>query len=369
MATQITNYQCPACTGPLHFVGRSGKLACDYCGKSYTVAEIEALYAEKDARAAANAAKAQEAGGWDDTAADVWSEAEAAGLQAYNCPSCGAELVCDATTAAASCPYCGNPAIIPGQLSGARKPDLVIPFQLDKAAAMAALRKHYQGRPLLPKGFAAENHIEELKGVYVPFWLFDGEAEADVRFEATKSESHREGDYEVTVTDHFEVRRAGTVPFENIPVDASTKMPDQHMESIEPYRWQELVPFSTAYLPGYLADRFDVPAAACTQRADERAAQSAVEVMRGSVSGYDSCRVSDQEVALRRGRVKYALLPVWLLNTKWKDKDFLFAMNGQTGRLVGDLPVSMGRFWAWFGGIAGVLAALGFLLVYLTSGL
>ena len=60
MPTQVTNYQCPACTGPLHFVGASGKLECDYCGSTYDVAEIEALYAEKEEKAAAAQQAAEE---------------------------------------------------------------------------------------------------------------------------------------------------------------------------------------------------------------------------------------------------------------------------------------------------------------------
>ena len=161
MADQISNYQCPACTGPLHFDGKSGKLQCDYCGSSFSVQEIEALYKEKDEAAAQATAQAQakeEQGGESN-----WAQSQ--GLKAYNCPSCGAELICDESTAATSCPYCGNPSIVPGQLSDMLKPDYVIPFKLGKEEAKAALKKYYQGKPLLPKAFSRENHIEEIKGV------------------------------------------------------------------------------------------------------------------------------------------------------------------------------------------------------------
>jgi uncharacterized Zn finger protein (UPF0148 family) len=163
MATQLTNYQCPACTGPLHFDGASGKLVCDFCGSSYDTAEIEALYAEKEA-AAETAAQNKQAPPPD----SVWSENEAAGLRSYSCPSCGAELICDETTAATSCPYCGNPTVIAGQFSGMQRPELVLPFVLDKNAAKAALKKYYRGKRFLPNAFSSQNHIEEIKGVYVP---------------------------------------------------------------------------------------------------------------------------------------------------------------------------------------------------------
>ena len=191
-------------------------------------------------------------------------------MRAYSCPSCGAELICDESTAATSCPYCGNPTVVPGQFSGQLKPDFIIPFKLSKEDAVKALKNHYKGKILLPKSFTQENHVQKIQGVYVPFWMFDGEAEGDACYEATRSHTYRSGDYEITKTEHYDVYRAGFLSFEKIPADASSKMPDDHMDSIEPYDYQELKPFSTAYLPGFLADKFDVTVEQCLQRADQR---------------------------------------------------------------------------------------------------
>ena len=235
MANQVTNYKCPACTGPLRFDSATGKLQCDFCGSSYEVAEVEKLYAEKDAQAAGAFRQAEEQaaadGEWASVSGSDWG-ADAEKLRVYSCPSCGAELICDETTSATSCPYCGNNTIVPGQFSGALKPDYVLPFKLDKAAAVAALKKHYGGKKLLPKAFSNENHIEEVKGVYVPFWLYDGSAEVDVRCHGTKVSGYSTARENVTVTNHYDVRRAGTVRFERVPVDASSKMPDDHMDAL-----------------------------------------------------------------------------------------------------------------------------------------
>lgn len=235
MANQVTNYKCPACTGPLRFDSATGKLQCDFCGSSYEVAEVEKLYAEKDAQAAGAFRQAEEQaaadGEWASASGSDWG-ADAEKLRVYSCPSCGAELICDETTSATSCPYCGNNTIVPGQFSGALKPDYVLPFKLDKAAAVAALKKHYGGKKLLPKAFSNENHIEEVKGVYVPFWLYDGSAEVDVRCHGTKVSGYSTARENVTVTNHYDVRRAGTVRFERVPVDASSKMPDDHMDAL-----------------------------------------------------------------------------------------------------------------------------------------
>lgn len=373
MPTQVTNYQCPACTGPLHYSAKSGKLACDYCGSSFDVAEIEALYARKEAEAAAakqaadakaeaaQAAKAEAAeaaaasGGWDTSDLSRDWGAEADGLRVYSCPSCGAELICDQSTAATACPYCGNPAVVPGQFSGALRPDYILPFRLSKDDAVQALRAHYKGKPFLPRSFTSANHIEQIQGVYVPFWLFDGGAEGAASYRASNTNVYETGDYEITETRHYHVVRAGSLAFEKIPVDASSKMPDDHMDSIEPFDYAQLRPFSTAYLPGYLADKYDVTIDDSRDRADTRCRETLAQALRDTVTGYGACVTEREDIALRRGKVHYALLPVWMLSTKWREQDFLFAMNGQTGKLVGDLPTDRGRFWGMFAAIAAPL--------------
>ena len=373
MPTQVTNYQCPACTGPLHYSAKSGKLACDYCGSSFDVAEIEALYARKEAEAAAakqaadakaeaaQAAKAEAAeaaaasGGWDTSDLSRDWGAEADGLRVYSCPSCGAELICDQSTAATACPYCGNPAIVPGQFSGALRPDYILPFRLSKDDAVQALRAHYKGKPFLPRSFTSANHIEQIQGVYVPFWLFDGGAEGAASYRASNTNVFETGDYEITETRHYHVVRAGSLAFEKIPVDASSKMPDDHMDSIEPFDYAQLRPFSTAYLPGYLADKYDVTIDDSLDRADTSCRETLAQALRDTVTGDGASVTEREDIALRRGKVHYALLPVWMLSTKWRGQDFLFAMNGQTGKLVGDLPTDRGRFWGRFAAIAAPL--------------
>ena len=376
MPTQVTNYQCPSCTGPLHFSGASGRLECEYCGASYDVAEIEALYAEKEKKAAeaqqateeggaGQGAPAADGGAWDTSDfCEDWG-AEGDGMRAYGCPSCGAELIYEESTAATSCPYCGNPTVVPGQFSGALRPDFIVPFKLSKEDAVKALKSHYKGKFFLPKSFTGENHVQEIRGIYVPFWMFDGEAEGDAHYEAARSRTYRSGDYEITETKHYDVYRAGAVTFEKVPVDASSKMPDGHMDSIEPYDYKELKPFSTAYLPGFLADKFDVTVEQSRQRAAQRCEGTLASALRGTVKRYDLCVLRESSVHLRRGKVHYALMPVWMLNTKWHGKDFLFAMNGQTGKLVGDLPVSWGKFWGLFAAIAVPLSVISSALVLL----
>ncbi len=425
MPTQTTNYQCPACTAPLYFDSKSGKLQCDYCGNSYEVSQIESQMAQKQEKAAdafqkqeqkrqneqqpvqntpQNAKNTGMAPGTDRQADNGYTNsnfgtnssaavgvagvgaaaatataqrqaqaqdpnslwrtnnlstdwgADAAHMREYNCESCGAQIICDETTAATSCIYCGNPTVVPGQFAGALKPDYIIPFKVSREDAKAALANFCKGKFLLPKFFAQENHIEEIKGVYVPFWLFDGDVGAHLTYKASDAKSVTSGDYRITTTRHYNVERAGNITFSDIPVDASSKMPDKYMESIEPFMYEDLKPFSTAYMPGFFADKFDVDVQTCSPRADERAVQTSVNILRNSVQGYTLCTETSRNIQLYRGNVHYALAPVWMLSTRYRGKNYIFAMNGQTGKFVGELPCDKKRYWGLFAGIVAAIA-------------
>lgn len=249
--------------------------------------------------------------------------------------------------AASSCPYCGNPIVLMGQFAGALRPDYVIPFKLDKKAAKAGLMKHLNGKRLLPKIFKDQNHIDEIKGVYVPFWLFDASADATISYQATKQRTWSDSSYDYTETQYFMLNRCGSIGFERVPVDGSTKMEDELMESIEPFDFHEAVPFQTAYLAGYMADKYDVSAEESIERANTRIKKSTEDHFRSTVKGYDDVSVGQSSVQLHGGSIKYVLYPVWLLNTTWNGKQYRFAMNGQNGKFVGDLPVDQGAARRW----------------------
>lgn len=348
----LQEYKCPCCGGAIAFDASLQKLKCPYCDTEYAPETLigydAALSEEPDCME------------WETSATAAWQEGETDGLRTYVCRSCGGEIVGDETTAATSCPFCGNPVVMMGQFSGARKPDLVIPFKLDKKAAKTGLQKHLTGKRLLPKIFKDQNHIDEIKGVYVPFWLFDTEASAQVSYRAAKVRTWSDSKYNYTETSHFLVRRGGSVGFEHVPVDGSSKMPDDLMESIEPYDHSAAVDFQTAYLAGYLADTYDVDAEQSVERANARVKKSTEDAFAATVQGYQTVTPEQSSIQLRGGRVRYALYPVWLLNTTWQGKRYLFAMNGQTGKFVGDLPVDKAAARKWTLGLTALFAALAY---------
>ena len=345
MAT-LLEYKCPNCGGALSFDSDTQKMNCPYCDSEL---ELDAL---RELDEVLNA-PAEDQMHWDSQPQTQWQEDEQAQLAGFICQSCGGELICDANTAATACPYCGNPVVMSGRLSGVLRPDLVIPFQLDKEAAVQALTNHISKRKLLPKVFKDENHIREIKGIYVPFWLFDADADGDVHYRATRVHSWSDSNYYYTKTKYYSVRRAGKLSFAGVPVDGSTKMPDALMESIEPFDLSEAVDFQTAYLAGFLADKYDVSAEDSISRANDRIRVSTNQALEQTVVGYTTVSTLASTVKLENGKVRYALYPVWLLNTRYKEKDYQFAMNGQTGKFVGNLPIDWGRFFAWWSGIAG----------------
>jgi DNA-directed RNA polymerase subunit RPC12/RpoP len=351
----LQQYKCPCCGGAIEFDSTLQKMKCPYCDTEY---EVETLASYDDALKGDRDDVLQ----WETGEENEWGDGEIDDLRVYVCQSCGGEIVGDETVGATTCPYCDNPVVMMGQFAGDLKPDFVIPFKLDKHAAIAALKKHYGGKKLLPKVFADENHIEEVKGVYVPFWLFDAEAEANVRYKTSRTRFWSDSRYHYTETSFFSVTRQGSLGFDRVPVDGSTKMDDTLMESIEPYDFSEAVDFRTAYLSGYLAQRYDVTAEDSIARANERIKQSTEDAFRNTVQGYNTVITEHSGVNLRNSTCRYALFPVWLLNTQWNGKKYTFAMNGQTGKLVGDLPADKKAVWRYLWRTTAIGTAVVFLL-------
>lgn len=358
----LQEYKCPCCGGAIEFNSSLQKMKCPYCDSEF---EMEAL--QEFDQVLSEESAAEDDMNWKTPAGSDWQEGEDEKLRVYVCKSCGGEIIGDETTAATECPYCNNPVVMMGQFKGDLKPDYVIPFKLDKNAAKEGLKKHMKGKILLPKSFKSENRINEIKGIYVPFWLFDTDANARIRYKGTRVRFWSDSKYNYTKTSHYSIIRGGSLGFERVPVDGSSKMADDLMESIEPFSFDDAVDFRTAYLAGYLADKYDVNADESICRANERIRNSTEEVFRSTVQGYSSVTTMHSNIQLLNGCAKYALYPVWILNSTYKDKNYTFAMNGQTGKFVGDLPMDKKAFWRWWGAVAGIASAVTFLITFLSQ--
>ena len=354
----LLQYKCPCCGGAIEFNSGVQKMKCPFCDTEFEMETLKEL--DEDLKK-----EVPDQMDWQTNADSSWQNAEDEGLRSYICQSCGGEVIGDETLAATACPYCGNPIVMMAQLRGQLKPDYVIPFKLDKTAAKGGFRKHLLNKRFLPKVFKDETHIDEIKGIYVPFWIFDADAKAHMRYKGTTVRTWSDSRFIYTETSYFSVVRGGNLSFRHVPVDGSTKMPDDLMESLEPYNWKDAVEFQTAYLAGYLADKYDVTAEDSIVRANQRIRQSTEEAFAKTVHGYASIIPEGSNIKLNSGTTKYALLPVWLMNTTWKGSRYTFAMNGQTGKFVGNLPIDKGTYHKWLWGLTGLVGGLIFAASYL----
>jgi hypothetical protein len=137
------------------------------------------------------------------------------------------------------------------------------------------------------------------------------------------------------------------------------------MESIEPYDFADAVSFQTAYLAGYLADKYDVTAEQSVDRANARVKNSTEQAFKSTVEGYTSVTPENSSIQLHGGKATYALYPVWLLNTTWNGNKYTFAMNGQTGKFVGDLPVDKAAATRWTLGLSAAFSVASYGVVWL----
>ena len=331
--------KCPKCGAPLTFLPGHNHVTCEFCDAKISIAEMDALFAQKQEKAV-DAAEKKEAQWNIENVSGTWDDAETVHMMIQTCSSCGAELVSDGNTMATECAYCGSPNMIPRRFDGMLRPDVIIPFKKTKDEAVAALTEFYKGKRLLPKEFTSENRIKEIQSMYVPFWLFDSKVHASATFSAESDRVTETADEIITETSHYTCERSGSMAFERIPVDGSERMDDSYMESIEPFDYSELEPFSAAYLTGHVADKYDVDAEASAPRADARVETSAVGVLENTVTGYDRCSLDGEAHIIKEdGNVSYAMAPVWILTTKFDGKPYTFMMNGQTGKVVGSVPV------------------------------
>ncbi len=347
-ATNVIEYKCPCCNAGLFFSGNAQKLTCEYCDNTF---DLDTVRAFNESQVQPQAEEVQ----WEESQPKAWAPDEQEALHAFQCPSCGGEILSEITTAATFCPYCGNPTIMPSRLSGGIKPDAVIPFQKSKEDAKAAFLQLCKGKPLLPKEFTQEQQLEKLTGIYVPFWLYDCGADFRGSYKATRIHRWSDANYNYTKTDHFLLKRDAEADFVGIPMDGSTKMDDTFMESIEPYDYSQLTDFDMAYLSGYLADKYDVPSEQGEERIRQRVDTAIHEELQSSLLGYHTAIPTSRQLQIKHSKARYVLLPVWMLNTRYRGNLYTFAMNGQTGKMTGSFPICPKRTAVWFAGItAGV---------------
>ncbi len=349
--SSVLEFKCPCCDASLSFSGDIQKMTCEYCGKSFDFDTVKACV---ETAAETDGTEIQ----WDEQQPQQWTQEEESSIRSFLCDACGGALITDDHTAATFCPYCGNAAILPGRLCGGLKPEGIIPFKTTKQDAKEAFLRLCKGKPLLPKCFIKEQQLEKITGLYVPFWLYECRADLSGSYKATRIRSWSDNQYTYTRTDHFLLRRQADARFAGIPMDASSKMEDSFMESIEPYDYGAMVDFQTAYLSGFLADKYDLESAVGESRVRQRVENAMNDQLQSSFLGYSTVLPTSRQIKIDHSRARYVLLPVWMLNTQYQGKTYTFAMNGQTGKMTGSFPLCPKRSALWFVGLWAASTAL-----------
>lgn len=316
------------------------RFACEYCGSDYTEQQLAELAPSEQSN----------------------SSSETQEIAVYHCASCGAEVVTDATTAATTCYYCHNPVVLMGKLDGELRPHKVIPFTIGRDEAVSRFLSWVGKKWFVPPAFFCKKQIELISGVYFPYWITDVDVEAALDTTATKVRVWRAGNTEHTETSYFHVVREGNLHFEDIETIALRKANPKLVEGVQPFDGTAAQPFSVGYLSGFVAEKRDIEQAELTARVAQEVAGYTGHLVSDTVSGYSMVMDRTPTVTNRGDRWEYAMAPIWMLTYKGRDsKTYVFAMNGQTGRIYGELPLDIGRLALLFGGVA--LALLIILLI------
>ena len=322
------SYKCPNCGASISYNALSGSLKCEYCGIEFDVKTLNDFKNEEDIG--------------EDKFKFTSKNTEKVNIDGkvtYVCPMCGGSVIGDENVGALTCPYCGSNIIDKEQFSGFLRPDLVIPFEINKDGAKKAYGEFLKGKWALPNDFAINNIVEKISGLYVPYWLFNADVSAKARFRTTRRRVYRSGDNEITETSYYLVYRDGNGQFAKVPVDGSSKLDDSLLDALEPYDYSRAKDFNSAYLSGFFADKYDEDENKTFIKANNRIKRTMEGVLASSVIGYSSVMLESSSINYKSSSADYALLPVYIFSTKYKDKTYHFAMNGQTGKFAGDLPM------------------------------
>lgn len=274
------------------------------------------------------------------------------------CPDCGGEVPMKEHTSATRCPYCGNYLIFEERVEGAYLPGMMIPFQLGKETCKGLLRDKFKRKVFAPTDFLSEVRLNGMEGTYVPFWFYDFDVNADYQGEGTRVRSWSSGNMRYTETSYYDVRRNMDISFQDIPVDASEAMPDDVMDLMEPYDYKQLTDFDPKYMSGFFAEKYNVSGDAVKGRAQQKMTEDSNALMKNEISGYNSVRQQRNDIHIRREEQKYGLLPVWKYIYQYRGQEYPFYVNGQTGKIVGTVPLSVRKVWAYAGTIWGCLAVI-----------
>ena len=347
---ETVSYKCPNCSAPLSFDIESQNWKCKFCDSEFTgnnLGQIEALGSSETTKEEISPAVQTQ-------------EKEEATM--YVCPSCGGKIITTPTTAATFCIYCHNPAIIASRLSEEEnRPAYLIPFKLKKEEAVKKLQSLCSRKIFLPKNFKKMVSAGEVSGLYVPFWLFDIDIASSFTARGLKTQFWSDSSYRYTKTDSYDVARSGEISFKNIPVDGSVKMDDNLMQQLEPFNYSQMLDFKMEYLSGHFAEIHDDNINTAEEKALSRVFPNARSTLLSTAHEYSSLAGTNHSLNKKETSYMNVMLPVWVLMAECGGRKYVFAMNGQTGKMSGYLPKSLSVAFALYLKISLIISLIFFI--------
>lgn len=345
----ITSYKCPSCGAPIEFKPDLQKFSCDYCLSEYTEKEIADLYKTLEEEKKEVIQEKQV------------SQEKQKHLASYECNSCGAKVVTDDTTTSTFCYYCHNPVIISDRLSGSFQPKKMIPFTIDKEKAQETFLNWAGKNRFVPREFYSSSQLEKITGIYLPYWWADCKVDIDYQGEGNVNNVWQTGDTEYTETQKFNFSRKGSIDLNNVEELAFTKIDNELLNGIAPYNVNEAMKFSMPYLSGFFAEQYDIDEKDIIPKIEEQVNKYTKTLIKDTMQNFTTVKERVNNINILSKDMNYTLLPAWILTYQYNDKTYVFAVNGQTGKSFGELPLNNKKVF----GVSSAIFALTSLVLLL----
>lgn len=330
-------YECPNCGGNLRFDIKSQQLGCVHCDAKY---DPYAVSKEKDA------------------------EEDSYELTVFRCPQCYGEVYSTDNTIAGFCSFCGASTILTSRLVKGQKMGYLIPFQKTKEECKKEYAKMMRRAFFVPKELKDPKYIDSFRGIYMPYWIYYIRQGGKEPVQLTGFNSHRRGDY--IITDYYRLDVGLEAYYKGISYDASSSFSDAISESLAPFNVKNMKQFAPTFLSGFYADTSDVDSSVYEDDAREFATQETENFLKKNevMKRYtlqESGSALEAKLNTDTVQIDTALLPVWFMSYRNQGRVAYAAVNGQTGKVVADMPVDIKKYV----GASGVLTVILFVLLNL----
>lgn len=329
-----TDRKCPQCGAVMDFDPTTGGLYCPYCDYREEI-KAENSVGETCAQEM-DFEKAEFTGNCD------WGVAQ----KTVTCKSCGAVSVYDALSVASECPYCGSNQVMEANDVKTMAPNGVVLFKITAKEAGEKFTNWIKKKWFAPRAAKESAKAEAFKGIYLPYWTFDSDTYSKYTAEYGKDKQVKRGDRETTVTDWYKTSGDYSEFIDDALVAATGDQNVAILQRIEPFDTADNKAYKPEYLAGFAAERYSKGLKDSWETAKRYIANRlSASVADKITKQYNADHVKNIKLDTKYSNItyKYLMLPVWMSSFSYKEKIYQFVVNGQSGKVGGDYPVSPWR--------------------------